>query len=67
LTLDHDERTSLTTYRIIILAGAIVIAWTYPLTRTRHQEIQAELARRRVDRVRDWAAGERPARPVASE
>ena len=32
----------------VILAGAIVIAWAYPLTRARHQEIQAELARRRA-------------------
>ena len=51
----------------VILAGAIVVAWTYPLTRTRHQEIQAELARQRAGRVRDWATGESPAQPVASE
>jgi GPH family glycoside/pentoside/hexuronide:cation symporter len=35
----------------IILFGATVVAWAYPLTRTRHQEIQAELARRRASRV----------------
>lgn len=34
----------------VILMGAILIAWAYPLTRTRHQEIQAVLARRRAAR-----------------
>jgi GPH family glycoside/pentoside/hexuronide:cation symporter len=42
----------------IILAGAIFIAWAYPLTRTRHQEIQAELARRRADKATGVAAAE---------
>lgn len=32
----------------LILLGAIVIAWAYPLTRARHEEVQAELARRRA-------------------
>jgi len=32
----------------LALLGAIVVAWVYPLTRTRHQEIQAELAQRRA-------------------
>lgn len=31
---------------VILLAG-ILVAWKYPLTRTRHQEIQVELERRR--------------------
>jgi GPH family glycoside/pentoside/hexuronide:cation symporter len=34
----------------VILAGGVVVASAYPLTRSRHQEIQAELARRRADR-----------------
>jgi len=37
----------------IILFGAIVIAWAYPLTRTRHREIQVELAQRRAGRERE--------------
>ncbi len=32
----------------IILVGAIVVAWRYPLTRERHREIQKELADRRA-------------------
>jgi Na+/melibiose symporter-like transporter len=32
----------------IVLFGAIVIAWRYPLTRKRHHDIQAELAQRRA-------------------
>jgi GPH family glycoside/pentoside/hexuronide:cation symporter len=43
----------------VILSGAIVIAWAYPLTRTRHQEIQVELAQRRADRASRGAAGGR--------
>lgn len=43
---------------VVILAGAIVIAWGYPLTRSRHQEIQAELGRRRADRKAEIAAVE---------
>jgi len=35
----------------IILAGAVLIAWAYPLTRTRHQEIQDVLAQRRATRA----------------
>jgi len=31
-----------------LLASAILVAWFYPLTRARHAEIRAELARRRV-------------------
>jgi GPH family glycoside/pentoside/hexuronide:cation symporter len=34
----------------VILTCAILIAWAYPLTRTRHQEIQAVLAQRRAVR-----------------
>jgi GPH family glycoside/pentoside/hexuronide:cation symporter len=34
----------------VILAAAVAIAWAYPLTRSRHMEIQAELARRRQAR-----------------
>ena len=44
----------------VILAGAIVIAWAYPLTRNQHREIQAELAQRRASR-------ESQARPAVSE
>lgn len=51
----------------IILAGAIVIAWAYPLTRPRHLEIQAELARRRAVRERGIAAGESQAQSAAPE
>jgi GPH family glycoside/pentoside/hexuronide:cation symporter len=32
----------------LVLLGAIIVAWRYPLTRKRHQEIQAELAQRRA-------------------
>jgi GPH family glycoside/pentoside/hexuronide:cation symporter len=32
----------------IILVGAIVVAWRYPLTRARHRDVQAQLARRRA-------------------
>jgi GPH family glycoside/pentoside/hexuronide:cation symporter len=32
----------------LVLLGAITVAWRYPLTRKRHQEIQAELAQRRA-------------------
>jgi GPH family glycoside/pentoside/hexuronide:cation symporter len=32
----------------ILLLSSIIVAWFYPLTRARHAEIQAELARRRV-------------------
>jgi GPH family glycoside/pentoside/hexuronide:cation symporter len=32
----------------IILIGGIVVAWRYPLTRARHRDIQAQLARRRA-------------------
>ncbi len=32
----------------VVLVGAIVVAWRYPLTRERHRAIQAELARRRA-------------------
>ncbi|MGD1996836.1 MAG: glycoside-pentoside-hexuronide (GPH):cation symporter [Anaerolineae bacterium] len=32
----------------VILAGAVIIARTYPLTRTRHQRIQAELSEKRA-------------------
>jgi GPH family glycoside/pentoside/hexuronide:cation symporter len=32
----------------IILFAAIVVAWRYPLTRDRHRDIQAQLARRRA-------------------
>jgi GPH family glycoside/pentoside/hexuronide:cation symporter len=32
----------------IILFGAVVVAWRYPLTRGRHRDIQAELAQRRA-------------------
>jgi len=31
-----------------LLISSIIVAWFYPLTRARHAEIQAELARRRV-------------------
>ncbi len=34
----------------IILAAAVLVAWVYPLTRTRHQEIQAALVQRRAAR-----------------
>ena len=34
----------------VILAGAVAVTLGYPLTRTRHLEIQAELARRRQAR-----------------
>jgi len=34
----------------VILTCAILIAWAYPLTRTKHQEIQAVLAQRRAVR-----------------
>ena len=44
----------------VILAGAIVIAWAYPLTRNQHREIQAELAQRRASR-------ESQVRPAVSE
>ena len=50
-----------------ILAGAIVIAWVYPLTRTRHQEIQAQLARRRAIDLQEAAGAESPASLVVSE
>ena len=44
----------------VILMGAIAVAWAYPLTRIRHREIQAQLARRRALREdRPW--------PTASE
>ncbi len=32
----------------IILLGAIIVAWRYPLTRSRHRAIQKELAQRRT-------------------
>jgi GPH family glycoside/pentoside/hexuronide:cation symporter len=41
-------RVTIAVVPAVILAGAVVVAWAYPLTRTRHQEIQAELARRRA-------------------
>jgi GPH family glycoside/pentoside/hexuronide:cation symporter len=43
----------------VILVGAVVIAWAYPLTRTRHQEIQVELAQRRAGRGSGIGAGGR--------
>jgi GPH family glycoside/pentoside/hexuronide:cation symporter len=51
----------------IILAGAIAVAWAYPLTRVRHQEIQVQLARRRAGLDGERASTEGHARPVASE
>jgi GPH family glycoside/pentoside/hexuronide:cation symporter len=42
----------------VILFGAIVIAWAYPLTRTRHREIQVELAQRRAGRTSGSGAGD---------
>jgi len=69
-TAQQTPRT-LTTIRLliavlpaIILFGATIVAWAYPLTRTRHQEIQAELAQRRAGRL---AAEEGRVRPAASE
>jgi GPH family glycoside/pentoside/hexuronide:cation symporter len=43
----------------VILSGAIVIAWAYPLTRIRHQEIQVELAQRRAGRESEAGTGGR--------
>jgi len=51
----------------VILAAAVAIAWAYPLTRSRHMEIQAELARRRADRAAALIAGESQASPATSE
>ena len=42
----------------VILVGAIVVACRYPLTRTRHREIQVELVQRRSDREARVAAAE---------
>jgi GPH family glycoside/pentoside/hexuronide:cation symporter len=57
---------ALTTIRVliafvpaVILIGAIVIAWAYPLTRNRHREIQVELAQRRAGRGSGTGVGER--------
>jgi GPH family glycoside/pentoside/hexuronide:cation symporter len=52
-------RTLIAFVPAVILSGAIVIAWAYPLTRTRHQEIQVELAQRRADRASGAGAGGR--------
>ncbi|NIV28939.1 MAG: hypothetical protein GWN58_05335 [Anaerolineae bacterium] len=43
----------------VILFGAIVIAWAYPLTRARHREIQVELAQRRAGRASERGAAGR--------
>jgi len=51
----------------IILAGAILVAWAYPLTRPRHQEIQAELAQRRAVRERGITAGESQVQAIVSK
>jgi GPH family glycoside/pentoside/hexuronide:cation symporter len=54
--VDQTPQT-LTTIRVVIavvpaviLAAAVLIAWTYPLTRTRHREIRAALAQQRAAR-----------------
>jgi len=48
--------SALTMIRVLIavapaltLMGAIAVAWGYPLTRAQHQQVQAELARRRAE------------------
>jgi GPH family glycoside/pentoside/hexuronide:cation symporter len=51
----------------VILAAAVAIAWAYPLTRSRHMEIQAELARRRAERAAALIAGESQASPATLE
>lgn len=51
----------------IILFGAVAVAWVYPLTRSRHQEIRVKLARRRAGLDGEMASTEGHARPVASE
>jgi len=52
--------STLTTIRLLIallpatlLAASILIAWAYPITRQRHAEVQAELARRRAGQSAD--------------
>jgi GPH family glycoside/pentoside/hexuronide:cation symporter len=57
-------RVTIAVVPAVILAGAIVVAWAYPLTRTRHREIQAELARRRASRESGVATGEGQAQPA---
>jgi GPH family glycoside/pentoside/hexuronide:cation symporter len=52
---EFQTRQTLTAIRLlialvpaVILVGAIVVAWRYPLTRARHRDIQAQLDRRRA-------------------